>query len=138
MLSRTGSTLVSTSGSSFFRTFLRLCVVVLSAVAAAPSHAQDQRVPAEYVTNLKKGIELHVDQKYEEALTYLSRAYVKFPDPEVAAHLGEVMWATGDTEGAKTIWRAALMKAPKHKILVATLERLGVSDLQVPVTGVPK
>ena len=81
---------------------------------------------------------LYRQGSYEEALGYLSRAYVKFPDPEVAAHLGEVLWATGDIEGAKNIWRAALMKAPEHEILVATLKRLGVSDLQVPVTRAPE
>ena len=81
---------------------------------------------------------LYRQGSYEEALGYLSKAYVKFPDPEVAAHLGEVMWATGDTEGAKNIWRAALMKAPEHEILVATLKRLGVQDLQVPVMRAPE
>jgi tetratricopeptide (TPR) repeat protein len=81
---------------------------------------------------------LYRQGNYEEALSYLSRAYVMFPDPEVAAHLGEVMWATGDTEGAKDIWRAALMKAPEHDILVATLKRLGVPDLQGPVTEAPR
>ena len=66
---------------------------------------------------------------YTEALDYLSRAYAVFPDPEVAAHLGEVMWVSGDTEGATRIWQGALMKDPDHKVLVSTLERLGVTDL---------
>ena len=66
---------------------------------------------------------------YTEALDYLTRAYAVFPDPEVAAHLGEVMWVSGDTEGATRIWQGALMKDPDHKVLVSTLERLGVTDL---------
>jgi tetratricopeptide (TPR) repeat protein len=68
---------------------------------------------------------------YEEALTYLSRAYVSFPDPEVAAHLGEVLWVSGDTEAAMDVWSNALQKAPKHKVLVDTIKRLGITTLGV-------
>jgi tetratricopeptide (TPR) repeat protein len=69
---------------------------------------------------------------YEEARGYLESAYEKFPDPEVAAHLGEVLWVSGDTEAAMDIWRGALLKAPEHKVLVATLKRLGVTVQGVP------
>jgi len=62
----------------------------------------------------------------EEALDYLTRAYAGFPDPEVAAHLGEVLWVTGDTEGALTVWRGAALREPDHPVLRSTLERLGV------------
>ncbi len=68
--------------------------------------------------------------EYEEALEYLNKAFERFPDPEVAAHLGEVLWVTGDTEAALAIWRAALDEDPEHKILLSTLERLGVTALQ--------
>jgi len=68
--------------------------------------------------------------EYEEALVYLNKAFERFPDPEVAAHLGEVLWITGDTEAALAIWRAALDEDPEHKILLSTLERLGVTALQ--------
>ena len=67
--------------------------------------------------------------RYDEALDYLTRAYAVFPDPEVAAHLGEVLWVTGDTDGATAIWREALAKAPDHTILLGTLKRLGVDSL---------
>ena len=63
------------------------------------------------------------------ALTYLTRAYASFPDPEVAAHLGEVLWVSGDTEGARNIWQGALLKDPQHQVLQKTLQRLGVGDL---------
>jgi tetratricopeptide (TPR) repeat protein len=72
--------------------------------------------------------------RYQEALDYLRRAYAAFPDPEVAAHLGEVLWITGDTEGAAAIWRGALSKDPGHEVLVSTLRRLGVGDLGVGST----
>jgi tetratricopeptide (TPR) repeat protein len=74
---------------------------------------------------------LYRQGSYEEALEYLSRAYIKYPDPEVAAHLGEVLWVTGKTEAAIDVWRGALLKDPQHKILVATLKRLGVAGLGV-------
>jgi len=67
---------------------------------------------------------------YEEALIFLNRAFERFPDPEVAAHLGEVLWISGDTKAALAIWRAALDDDPEHKILLSTLERLGVTALQ--------
>ena len=65
---------------------------------------------------------------YAEAVEYLSRAYAKFPDPEVAAHLGEVLWVSGDTATAMTVWQEAILKAPKHELLVKTMQRLGVPN----------
>ena len=70
--------------------------------------------------------------RYEEALEYLTRAYTEFPDPEVAAHLGEVLWVSGETEAATTIWQGALMKDPEHQVLRSTLERLGIESLAGP------
>ena len=71
--------------------------------------------------------------RYEEAVGYLTRAYTEFPDPEVAAHLGEVLWVSGETEAATTVWQGALMKDPEHKVLLETLERLGVDSLRTPL-----
>jgi tetratricopeptide (TPR) repeat protein len=62
--------------------------------------------------------------EYAEAIGYLERAYAAFPDPEVAAHLGEVLWVSGDTDGAVKIWEAALEEAPDHEVLVTTIRRL--------------
>lgn len=64
--------------------------------------------------------------RYDKSLEYLHRAYTEFPDPEVAAHLGEVLWTKGDTEAARHVWREALQRDPAHPILISTLERLGV------------
>ncbi len=63
--------------------------------------------------------------EYETALNYLQRAYRAFPDPEVAAHLGEVLWVMGDDEGAVAIWDRALAESPEHAILLETIQRLG-------------
>ncbi|MGR6872672.1 hypothetical protein ACU6U9_10280 [Pseudomonas sp. HK3] len=49
-----------------------------------------------------------------------------FPDAEVAAHLGEVLWAMNNKQQAKSIWRTALEKDPNSQILKDTLLRLEV------------
>ncbi|RLQ21395.1 tetratricopeptide repeat protein [Seongchinamella sediminis] len=72
---------------------------------------------------------LYRQGKYESAIEYLTRAYAAFPDPEVAAHLGEVLWVSGNTEKARQVWRGALLKDPQHPVLRETLERLGVDNL---------
>ena len=75
----------------------------------------------------------------DEARDYLTRAYAAFPDPEVAAHLGEVLWVTGDTDDALTVWQGALNKDPGNAVLAETLERLQVTTLEVtvPEDGAP-
>ena len=60
----------------------------------------------------------------QEALTWLQQAYDKFPDPEVAAHLGEVLWALGDKDRARDIWNKALADEPEHRVLKETVQRL--------------
>ncbi len=61
---------------------------------------------------------------YEEARKNLDLAYMLFPDAEVAAHLGEVMWVMGDRAAANRIWRGALEKQPDSEHLLNTMERL--------------
>lgn len=63
------------------------------------------------------------------ALDYLRQAYEIFPDPEIAAHYGEVLWHTGQQAQARVIWERALDDAPDHELLLNTLDRLGVDDL---------
>lgn len=70
--------------------------------------------------------------RYDEALTYLERAYRAFPDPEVAAHLGEVLWVSGNAKRARKVWSDALERSPTHDILVSTIQRFDVSMLQSP------
>lgn len=59
-----------------------------------------------------------------EAVSLLSRAYAAFPDPEVAAHYGEALWATGDEARAEAVWNRALETAPDHPVLRDTVKRL--------------
>ena len=65
--------------------------------------------------------------KAEEAVGYLQRAWESLPDPEVAAHLGEVLWSLGEEQEAYSIWREGLRQDPEHGVLRETLERLDVS-----------
>jgi Flp pilus assembly protein TadD len=64
--------------------------------------------------------------RFEKAEATLRRAYGMKPDPEIAAHLGEVLWARGREEEAKQLWRNANAKDPKNETLKGTLRRLQV------------
>ncbi|MDP1550146.1 MAG: tetratricopeptide repeat protein [Nitrosomonas sp.] len=61
---------------------------------------------------------------FVEGLNYLNLAFAARPDPEIAAHLGEVLWAKGAKDNAKDIWRHALEKDPENDVLLETLQRL--------------
>ncbi len=60
----------------------------------------------------------------DEALENLRRAYAAFPDHEVAAHLGEVLWMLGRHEEAERIWAEALAENPQSEYILPTMERL--------------
>ncbi|MDM3871532.1 tetratricopeptide repeat protein [Porticoccus sp. W117] len=69
-------------------------------------------------------------QRLEEALPYLRRAFELYPDPEVAAHLGEVLWQMGERTEALDIWEKSLADnkdKPGAKHVVETMERLGAT-----------
>ncbi|MGK5054836.1 tetratricopeptide repeat protein [Janthinobacterium sp. RB2P8] len=57
----------------------------------------------------------------------LRRAYAVRSDPEIAVHLGEVLWQKGDKDEAQKLWREAQSKDPKNDALKSTLARLNVS-----------
>lgn len=63
-------------------------------------------------------------KRYPEAVEYLRRAYAGRPDPEIAAHLGEVLWVKGDREEARRIWQGGLKAYPDNESLRETLSRL--------------
>ncbi len=58
------------------------------------------------------------------ALAYLQKAYKDRTDPEIAAHLGEVLWHLQRTDDARKVWREALDLAPNNETLQETLQRL--------------
>jgi tetratricopeptide (TPR) repeat protein len=62
----------------------------------------------------------------DEALRLLRGAYQSRPDPEIAAHLGEVLWATGQSEEARRVWREGRSRDSSNDVLKETLARLRV------------
>lgn len=63
------------------------------------------------------------------ALDYLRKAYAAFEDQEIAAHLGEVLWVTGEKEEATGIWRNALEKYPDSEVLKSVIRRFSPGSL---------
>ena len=59
-----------------------------------------------------------------DAEGYLKRALEKFQDGEIAAHLGEVLWAQGRQDDAKKVWDTQLKAQPDSEILKKTVARL--------------
>ena len=44
-------------------------------------------------------------------------------DPEIAAHLGEILWLQGKKEEAKEIWKNSLNRHPSNTVLLETTNR---------------
>ncbi|HXD40578.1 MAG TPA: tetratricopeptide repeat protein [Ramlibacter sp.] len=61
-----------------------------------------------------------------EALRILNSAYKTRPDPDIAAHLGEVLWSLGQRDRAHTIWKEGLLLNSENETLQETLKRLQV------------
>ena len=61
--------------------------------------------------------------RLDEAEKFLMRAFAARPDPEIAAHLGEVLWARGQPQKAREIWQSQLIVAPDHPVLLETMRR---------------
>jgi tetratricopeptide (TPR) repeat protein len=62
----------------------------------------------------------------EEAIRLLGDAYHARPDPEIAAHLGEVLWSAGRAEEARRVFRDARSRDAQNDVLRETLARLRV------------
>lgn len=56
-------------------------------------------------------------KQFEEAVLHLRRALELFPNDEVAAHLGEVLWVMGQKIEANKVWEKALELKPDSDIL---------------------
>jgi Flp pilus assembly protein TadD len=99
-----------------------------------------QRLP-EAQTLIEKAVQLAPDDYFiqdslgwvhfrlgqtQEARRLLEAAYKKRPDPEIAAHLGEVLWTLGERDAARAIWQDGLRRDPDSAPLKQTLERLKV------------
>lgn len=58
-----------------------------------------------------------------EAIRILEAAFKARPDAEIAAHLGEVYWQSGQQAKAGTIWREGLMLKSDNETLLDTLKQ---------------
>jgi tetratricopeptide (TPR) repeat protein len=58
------------------------------------------------------------------ALRELRRAYIGRPDAEIGAHLGEVLWVSGERSEAERVWKESLDSAPDNETLQKTIKRV--------------
>jgi tetratricopeptide (TPR) repeat protein len=60
---------------------------------------------------------------HAEAVRHLRAAFDKRADAEIAAHLGEVLWVTGDHSGAESVWKRALQQTPDNEMLLSVISK---------------
>nr|WP_315465193.1 tetratricopeptide repeat protein [uncultured Rhodoferax sp.] len=63
----------------------------------------------------------------KEARRLLEQAYASRKDAEIAAHLGEVLWVSGQRDAANTVWRQGLEQQKDNETLLETIKRLNPS-----------
>jgi tetratricopeptide (TPR) repeat protein len=78
-----------------------------------------------YITDSLGWVEFRLGHG-SEALRLLQSAYGLRPDTEIAAHLGEVLWATGERDQARRVFREGRSREPGNEVLRETLIRLRV------------
>ena len=57
------------------------------------------------------------------ASQYIKKAYAMNEDPEIAAHLGEILWTQGKKKEAKEVWKNSLNRYPSNTVLLETTNR---------------
>ena len=98
---------------------------------------RNERIP-EAVTLVEKALQLAPDDvsimdsvgwgyyrsgKLDDSVNMLRRALAGNPDPEIAAHLGEVLWVRGDKKEAKEIWQESLKANPDNVPLQTVIKK---------------
>ena len=76
-----------------------------------------------YIIDSMAWVEFRSGNK-QEALKLLQNAFKARPDAEIAAHLGEVLWALDQQVQAKAIWKEGLALNPENETLKETIYRL--------------
>jgi tetratricopeptide (TPR) repeat protein len=66
---------------------------------------------------------LYMTDNLVKSVEFLSKAYTAYPDSEIAAHLGEVLWQQGKRDEAKNIWQNNLLKNPESAALKAVIKK---------------
>lgn len=91
-------------------------------VLKALSHAPDDP----FITDSLGWVEFRLGN-HQKALSLLETAFKTRPDPEIAAHLGEVLWTMGKKDRAMAIWKESARLNADNETLRETLKRFGVS-----------
>ncbi len=60
----------------------------------------------------------------EIALQFIEKAYKIQKDPEIAAHLGEILWKMGKLKQAEKVWEESIKIYPSNTVLLETFDRL--------------
>lgn len=61
--------------------------------------------------------------QFDKAEQYIRKAFSLDPDPEIAAHKGEILWEQGKRQEAEQVWNKALEQAPDHEVLNLTIQK---------------
>ena len=63
--------------------------------------------------------------RLREAEKYMREAWTAMRNAEVAAHLGEVLWARGQKDEARSLWKLGLEMEDDNEVLINTMKRFG-------------
>ncbi len=78
-----------------------------------------------FITDSLGWIEFRMGRQ-DIAAQLLRQAYSRRPDTEIAAHLGEVLWAQGERDEARRIFRQGRERDATNEVMRETLKRLKV------------
>ena len=78
-----------------------------------------------FITDSLGWVEFRLGNR-DTALRLLRQAHSARPDTEIAAHLGEVLWAMGQQDEARGVWQEARGRDAANEVLRETLARLKV------------
>ncbi len=63
---------------------------------------------------------------HQQAIKYLITSFKMSPSADVATHIGEVYWISGDKQKALEFWQQAKKMDPKNFLLLSTIKKLEV------------
>lgn len=88
-------------------------------------HALELAPGEPFITDSLGWVEYRMGNR-DEAIKQLTRAYQSRPDPEIAAHLGEVLWVSGQRDEARRVLREGASRDQTNDVLRETVARLKV------------
>jgi tetratricopeptide (TPR) repeat protein len=88
-------------------------------------HALELAPGEPFITDSLGWVEYRMGNR-PEAIKQLTRAYQSRPDPEIAAHLGEVLWVNGQRDEARRVLREGASRDQANDVLRETVARLKV------------